>query len=115
MVANSLLDDPVETRHELVRRGVESLGEAYHDSERRIAGAALDLREIREADPRAIGQVGQRQVLVAPQVAQPCAEYTAEPLLAFAVWHDRIVRITTDRPSRRRHFALSSFIYGRTS
>lgn len=95
MVANRLLDDPIETRHELVRRGVEGLGKAHHDGERRITGAALDLREVRQADTCAVGQAGQRQVLLAPKFAQPSAKYAADPLVAFAVWHDRIVRTTT--------------------
>ena len=115
MVANSLLDDPIETCHELVRRGVESLGESYHDGDRWVARAALDLREVRQADPRAIGEIGQRQVSLSPQFAQSCAQHAADPLIAFAVWHDRIVRTTTAQPSRRWHFALSSFTYGRTS
>ena len=114
MVPIEFSDHSVELCHQGVRRRVQRAGDANDDRERRVASSAFDLGQVLEADACARSDVGLRQLVTAPQFAEPVAKDAADPVVACFVGHGRIVRITPAQPSRRRHFALSSSIYGRT-
>ncbi len=73
--------DLIEASDELARLHVERSGEAHHDRDGRVAAAGLDLGEVRDADPGALGADRLREAAAVPQFAHPQAERAAEPLV----------------------------------
>ena len=79
--------DLIEASHELARLHVERSGEAHDDRDGWVAAAGLDLGEVRDADPSALGADRLREAAAMPQFAHPEPERAAEPLVQIVGWH----------------------------
>jgi hypothetical protein len=94
-----------ESGDEVTRGDVDSARKPQNDCERRVPEAALDLRDVHEAHPGALGNIGLSQPLALSQHPQPRAEGAADPRVPV-FGHARIVRTRSQR--RRRGVGASA-------
>lgn len=86
------LDNAVEVHDERLRLGAERAAEVNQHRQRRIPRTSLDLREVLEADARALCDVGLRQAELVSHLAHTPTEHQAYSPVARVVRHGRIVR-----------------------